>query len=74
MNTLKGAAIRICAITVLIVMQPAAQRFALPALGRAAERRPTGKCLESRQNPQRRVHALLAGVLECKYHSEFTNQ
>ena len=45
-----------------------AQRFALPALGRAAGRRPTGKMirlekgLESRQNPQRRVHALLGNL------------
>jgi len=44
-----------------------AQRFALPALGRAAGRRPSGKMirrrklLEMAQNPQRRVHALLAG-------------
>jgi hypothetical protein len=42
-----------------------AQRFALPALGRTAERRPArkrlrrGKGLELPQNPQRRVHALL---------------
>ena len=28
---------------------PAAQRFALPALGRAAERRPTGKMLRRRE-------------------------
>ena len=47
-------------------MQGASQRFALPALGRAAECRPPGKrrgvekCLESRQTPQRRAQALLA--------------
>jgi len=29
--------------------EPATQRFALPALGRAAERRPTGKMLRRRK-------------------------
>jgi len=44
-----------------------ARPLALPALGRAAGRRPSGKMirrrklLEMAQNPQRRVHALLAG-------------
>jgi len=42
-----------------------AQRLALPALGRTAERRPMrkrlrrGKCLKNAQTPQRQVHALL---------------
>ena len=46
----------------------AVQRFALPALGRTAERRPMGerlrrgKCLGCAQNPQRQVHALLGST------------
>jgi hypothetical protein len=44
----------------------AAQRLALLALGRAAERRPNGKklrrrnCLKNASTPQRQVHAVLA--------------
>jgi len=47
----------------------AAQRFALPALGRGRRSRPTGKklrrenCLGCAQNPQRQVHALLGAFL-----------
>jgi len=33
-------------------MQGASQRFALPALGRAAERRPTGKMTRRRKLPE----------------------
>ena len=51
-----------------LILRLAAQRFALPALGRGRRSRPTGKmlrrekCLRLPQNPQRRVHALLARV------------
>ncbi len=47
---------------------PSAQRFALPALGRGRRSRPARKrlrrekCLGCAQNPQRQVHALLAGL------------
>ena len=52
-----------------ILFYLAAQRLALVALGRTAERRPNGKklrrgkCLKTRQNPQRPLHAVLAALL-----------
>ena len=50
-------------------MGEAAERFALPALGRGRRSRPARKmisvenCLRCAQNPQRQVHALLARFL-----------
>jgi len=38
-----------CWIFQVLILQGACQRFALPALGRAAERRPTGKMLRRRK-------------------------
>ena len=53
---------------ILHVSQEATQRLALPALGQGRRSRPARKrlrrrkLLEMAQNPQRQVHALLAGV------------
>jgi hypothetical protein len=50
-------------------ISPGAQRSALLALGRAAERRPRRKklrrrkCLKNAQTPQRQVHAVLGVFL-----------
>jgi len=51
-----------------VCLSGTAQRFALPALGRTAERRPNGKrlrhrkLLENAQNPQRPLHAVLGSL------------
>jgi hypothetical protein len=45
------------------MVPPAAQRFALPALGRAWILFGRRKCLKMPQNPTRPLHALLGGVL-----------
>ncbi len=43
----------------------ATQRFALPALGRAAERRPTGKMLRRRKNAWNRARIPSVGCTLC---------